>query len=122
MQQYAEEAQREYMPKLQDEFNEQWNGVSRWKNIKNFKYLLDEGMFHSDRCKQLRAEGKSDDEIRQNFDTPDSLELFSWKGTIDTLMKPIDSVVYTKMMLRNAMMSMDPTTGYIKAWVGRHKF
>jgi len=122
MQQYAEEAQREYMPTLQAQFNEQWHGVSRSKNIKNFKLLLDEGMYRSDRYKQLELQGKSEDEIRENFNTPDSLELFTWKGDIDTLMKPIDSIVFTKMMLRNAMMSMDPTTGYIKAWVGGTNF
>ncbi|HEY8780839.1 MAG TPA: transglycosylase domain-containing protein [Mucilaginibacter sp.] len=122
MQQYAEEAQRQYMPTLQAEFNAQWKGVSRWKTIKNYKLLLDEGMFRSDRYKQLQLEGKSDEEIRQNFNTPDSLQLFTWRGELDTLMKPIDSIVYTKMMLRNALMSMDPTTGYIKAWVGGTNF
>ncbi|MDB4903477.1 MAG: peptidase [Mucilaginibacter sp.] len=122
MQQYAEEAQREYMRGLQIQFNEQWKGVSRWKNIKNFKLLLDQGMFRSDRCKELQLQGKSDEEIRQNFNTPDSLPLFTWKGDIDTLMKPIDSIVYTKMTLRNSLMSMDPTTGYVKAWVGGTNF
>jgi penicillin-binding protein 1A len=122
MQQYAEEAQREYMPKLQAEFNQQWKGVSRPRTIKNYKLLLDEGMYRSDRYKQLQLEGKTDEEIRQNFDTPDSLELFTWHGDIDTLMKPIDSIVYCKMMLRNSFMSMDPTTGYIKAWVGGTNF
>jgi len=122
MQQYAEEAQREYMPQLQAQFNAQWKGVSRWKNIRNFKLLLDEGMYRSDRYKQLELQGKSEDEIRQNFDTPDSVELFTWRGDIDTLMKPIDSILYSKMMLRNSLMSMDPTTGYVKAWVGGTDF
>ncbi|HEY4327259.1 MAG TPA: transglycosylase domain-containing protein [Mucilaginibacter sp.] len=122
MQQYAEESQREYMRILQTQFNDQWKGVSRWKTIKNFKLLLDEGMFRSDRCKQLQLQGKSEDEIRKNFNTPDSLELFTWRGNIDTVMKPIDSIVYSKMMLRNSLMSMDPTTGYIKAWVGGTNF
>jgi len=122
MQQYAEEAQREYMPTLQAQFNQQWKGVSRSKTIKNYKLLLDEGMYRSDRYKQLQLEGKTDDEIRQNFETPDSLELFTWHGNVDTLMKPIDSIVYCKMMLRNSFMSMDPTTGYIKAWVGGTNF
>ena len=122
MQQYAEEAQREYMRNLQVQFNEQWKGVSRWKNIKNFKLLLDQGMFRSDRCRQLQLQGKSEDEIRQNFDTPDSLTLFTWRGEVDTLMKPIDSIVFTKMTLRNSLMSMDPTTGYVKAWVGGTNF
>jgi penicillin-binding protein 1A len=37
-------------------------------------------------------------------------------------MKPIDSIVYSKLLLRNSMMSMDPTTGEIKAWVGGINF
>jgi penicillin-binding protein 1A len=122
MQQYAEEAQHEYMRKLQVEFNDQWKGVSRYKTIKNFKLLLDQGMYRSDRYKALELQGKSEEEIRQNFDTPDSLELFTWRGDIDTVMKPIDSIVYSKMMLRNSMMSMDPVTGYVKAWVGGTNF
>ncbi|MFI5137927.1 MAG: transglycosylase domain-containing protein [Sphingobacteriales bacterium] len=122
MQQYAEESQREYMRVLQGQFNDQWKGVSRWKTIKNFKLLLDAGMYRSDRYKEMKDEGKSDDEIRENFNTPDSLELFTWRGNIDTVMKPIDSIVYCKLMLRNALMSMDPTTGYIKAWVGGTNF
>ena len=37
-------------------------------------------------------------------------------------MKPIDSIVYCKLLLRNSLMSMDPTTGEIKAWVGGINF
>jgi penicillin-binding protein 1A len=118
MQEYAEKAQAEYMRNLQAQFNAHWKGHSLWKEIKNFKYLLDQGMRGSDRYKQLSLEGKNEEEIRENFNTPDTVSLFTWKGELDTVMKPIDSIVYTKMLLRNAMMSMDPTTGYIKAWVG----
>ncbi|MEP6614599.1 MAG: transglycosylase domain-containing protein, partial [Mucilaginibacter sp.] len=111
MQQYAEQAQQEYMGKLQAQFDDQWKGVNRSKSIKNYKLLLDQGMFRSDRYKQLQLEGRSEEEIRDNFNTPDSLELFTWHGLVDTLMKPIDSMVFSKMMLRNSLMSMDPTTG-----------
>jgi len=122
MQQYAEEAQKEYMRDLQAQFNEHWHGHSLWKEIPDFKDLLDQGMRRSDRWKELASEGKSDDEIKQNFNTPDSVNLFTWRGDIDTVMKPIDSVVYCKLLLRNSLMSMDPTTGYIKAWVGGINF
>jgi penicillin-binding protein 1A len=122
MQQYAEEAQQEYLKILQEQFNDHWKGICKWKTIKNFKLILDSGIFHSDRCRELQLKGQSEDDIRKNFDTPDSLTLFTWHGNIDTIMKPIDSVVYTKMMLHNSLMSMDPTTGYIKAWVGGTNF
>lgn len=118
MQQYAEDAQKEYMKQLQTQFNQHWRGRSLWKAIPDFKMLLDQGMKRSDRYRSLKQQGKSDEEIRDDFNTPASMNLFTWHGNIDTTMKPIDSIVYCKMLLRNAMMSMDPTTGYVKAWVG----
>jgi penicillin-binding protein 1A len=122
MQQYAEEAQQEYMKKLQGQFNSHWKGISLWKSIPTFKNLLDKGMHRSDRYIYLKQIGKSDDEIKEDFNTPAKMNLFTWHGDIDTVMKPMDSIVYCKMMLRNALMSMDPTTGYIKAWVGGTNF
>jgi penicillin-binding protein 1A len=122
MQLYAEEAQRDWMRKLQHQFNQEWKGVKLSTRVKNYKLLIDQGMKQSDRYKQLKLEGQSDEEIQKNFSTPDMVNLFTWKGSIDTLMKPIDSVVYCQMLLRNAMMSMDPTTGYVKAWVGGINF
>ncbi|GAA4096241.1 penicillin-binding protein 1A [Mucilaginibacter panaciglaebae] len=118
MQQYAEEAQREYMRDLQNQFNMQWKGVKLSAKIKNFKLLIDQGIHQSDRYHELKAQDMSEEDIIHNFYTPDTLNLFTWKGDIDTVMKPVDSIVYCKMLLRNALMSMDPTTGYVKAWVG----
>ncbi|MFA6086871.1 transglycosylase domain-containing protein [Mucilaginibacter sp.] len=122
MQQYAEEAQQEYMKKLQGQFNSHWKGISLWKTIPTFKSLLDKGMHRSDRYIYLKQIGKSDEEIKEDFNKPVKMNLFTWHGDIDTVMRPIDSIVYCKMMLRNALMSMDPTTGYIKAWVGGTNF
>jgi penicillin-binding protein 1A len=50
------------------------------------------------------------------------MSVFSWRGEIDTLMRPLDSIKYYKLMLRNALMSMEPQTGYIRAWVGGTNF
>jgi penicillin-binding protein 1A len=122
MQGYAEAAQREYMRDLQNQFNSQWKGVKLSEKINNYALLVRNGMDSSDRYKELKAQGLSDEEIRKNFYTPDTLNLFTWRGDIDTVMKPIDSIVYCKMLLRNSLMSMDPTTGYIKAWVGGINF
>jgi len=122
MQQYAEEAQQEYMKNLQAQFNDHWRGKNLAKSIHNFKFLVNQGMLKSDRYKQLKMQGLSDEEIKTNFNTKDTLNLFTWHGDIDTLMRPIDSIVYCKMLLRNALMSMDPTTGYVKAWVGGTNF
>ena len=115
MQQYAEEAQKEYMKVLQQQFTNSWKGRNPFKGM---EAQIDQGVKRSDRYKSLKLEGKSDEEIKDDFNTPSRLTIFTWKGNIDTLMKPIDSVKYYKLLLRNAMMAMDPKTGYIKAWVG----
>ncbi|MDB5032593.1 transglycosylase domain-containing protein [Mucilaginibacter sp.] len=124
MQQYAEDAQRQYMRTLQAQFNAHWKKRDHnyAKEIHNYQLLIDSGMRHCDRYKELKLEGKSEEEIQQNFNTPDNINLFTWHGDIDTLMRPIDSIVYCKFLLRNSLMSMDPTTGYVKAWVGGINF
>src|SRR6185312_6285471 len=122
MQEYAEEAQAEYMRQLQVQFNSHWKGYSLYKSIKNFKLLLEQGMHRSDRYKADTLQGMSPEEIKKDFNTPTKVELFTWKGDTSMTMKPIDSIVYSKLLLRNSLMSMDPTTGYIKAWVGGINF
>lgn len=60
----------------------------------------------------------SKDSILALFNTPVKMKVFSWKGEIDTLLSPMDSIRYYKSFLQAGLMSMDPRTGYIKAWVG----
>ncbi|HEY0897432.1 MAG TPA: transglycosylase domain-containing protein [Sphingobacteriaceae bacterium] len=117
MQKYAEDAQRQYLKELQREFNQQWRGKNPFKG-KEMENLLKEGIRRSERYRQLSEEGLSESAITENFNTPAKMSIFTWKGDIDTLMKPVDSVRYYKMLLRNAVMSMEPKTGYVRAWVG----
>jgi len=58
------------------------------------------------------------DSIPIIFNTPIKMELFSHQGNIDTLLSPKDSILYYKTFLHASLMSVDPHTGYIKAWVG----
>ena len=119
MQVYAEQAQKEYMKVLQAQFTKSWKGRNPFKGM---EMQIEQGVKRSDRYKALKLEGKTDDEITEDFNTPSKLTIFTWRGNIDTLMKPIDSVKYYKLLLRNAMMAMDPKTGHIKAWVGGINF
>ncbi|MFA6944712.1 MAG: transglycosylase domain-containing protein [Pedobacter sp.] len=121
MQKYAEEAQQEYLKTLQVQFNNSWKGRDPF-NFKEAKSLIDQGMRRSDRYLQLKSEGKTEEEIIANFKTPAQMSIFSWRGEIDTLMRPIDSIKYYKLMLRNSLMSMEPQTGNVRAWVGGINF
>ena len=115
MQRYAEDAQREYLRGLQNQFNVEWRGKNPFKGVEQ---LIDMGIANSDRYRQGRAEGKSETEIKASFYKPTKMTIFSWRGNIDTIMRPVDSVKYYKMLLRNAIMSMEPQTGYVRSWVG----
>ncbi len=57
-------------------------------------------------------------EIPAIFDTPTKMRVFTWKGERDTVMSPMDSIRYYKGFLQSGLLSMDPHTGFVKAWVG----
>ena len=46
------------------------------------------------------------------------MTVFDWEGERDTIMSPLDSIRYYKHFLRASMMSMEPSTGHVKVWVG----
>ncbi|WP_286709681.1 MULTISPECIES: penicillin-binding protein 1A [Sphingobacterium] len=116
MQQYAEDSQKEWMKQLQSKFSAQWKNRDAFKGDK--AKLLMSGMKRSDRYRILKEEGLNEDAIKKAFNVKVPMNIFTWKGSVDTMMTPMDSIKYNKLMLRNAMMSMEPKTGHIKAWVG----
>lgn len=75
-------------------------------------------MHQTDRYRAMKKAGEKEDEIRKVFNTPVDMRVFSWSGPIDTIMSPMDSIRYHKSFLRTGFMSMDPRTGYVKAYVG----
>jgi len=120
MQLYAEEAQKEWMKTIQASFDKQWKSRDPFRGDK--AKLLETGMKRSDRYRMLKQAGKSDAEIKKDFDTPVPMTIFTWEGNKDTTMTPMDSIRYNKLVLRNAFMSMEPQTGYVRAWVGGINF
>ncbi|MFH6767416.1 transglycosylase domain-containing protein [Gaetbulibacter aquiaggeris] len=125
MQQYAEDAVQQHMPRLQAEFDHQnipsRNPTAPFLELdkSEIEALMNRSMRQSERWRKMKYDlHKSDEEIKESFYKPTEMSIFSWKGEIDTIMKPIDSMRYTKRFLHPGMMSMDPLTGHVKAWVG----
>ena len=128
MQKYAQEAMYEHMANLQGYFDRE----QKRNKQAPFYDLEDEqiGLIYrrakknSDRYKALKKAGISEDSINTIFDTKTSMRVFSWKGEIDTIMTPNDSIKYYKFFLRSGLLSIEPQTGHIKAWVGgiNHKY
>src|SRR5690606_32863582 len=122
MQEYAEEAVETHMARLQKVFDEQNknNKTAPFRHIteKETEGILNSAMRKSDRWREMVNQGKEEEEIIQSFKEKVPMRIFSWKGNIDTIMTPMDSIRYHKSFLQASMMSMTPQTGGVKAWVG----
>jgi len=79
---------------------------------------MSSAMKRSDRWREMKKQGKSEEEIIKSFSIETKMRIFSWGGDIDTLMTPMDSIRYHKSILQASLMSMTPQTGEVKAWVG----
>lgn len=139
MQRHAEKAVATHLTELQDVFDEKtfgnanWRKDStsiarmmnskRWQNYWNRKKDLVNGLMgQSARYSSLRRQKKSREEIIANFNEPRTMYLFSWKGEIRTKLTPMDSLKYYAGILETGMVSIEPNTGHVKAWVGGNNY
>jgi penicillin-binding protein 1A len=130
MQKYAEEAVNEHMKDLQRRFYAEKRGSASAPYTSNpeeltaqaREKLIQKAINTSERHRVAKLRGLTDEEIRQEFNKPIEMTVFSYSGPIDTVMSPRDSILYHKFFLRAGFMSMDPKTGYVKAYVGGPDF
>jgi len=123
MQRYAEEAVEQHMKELQKEFFKECktkrNAPFAWNVSKEeIKKIMIASMKRTQRYQKLKEQGLSDAEIEKNFHTPVPMSVFTWGGDKDTVMTPWDSIRYYKSFLQCGFLAIEPSTGYVKAWVG----
>jgi penicillin-binding protein 1A len=121
MQQYAEKAMQKHMASLQDLFDAHWKGLNPWRDASGSEIpdFLDKAIRRTETYRNLVTKyGRGNDSIDIVLNTPYPMTVFSWKGELDTLLSPMDSLQYYKNFLQAGFMSMDPKNGHIKAWVG----
>ena len=124
LQAMGEQAVDAHMQNLQAEFFKQntkkLNPTAPFLELREGEIdtLLERSARRSERWRAQRASGKAEEDIWDSFKVPTPMTVFSWKGDIDTVMSPLDSMRYYKHFLRASMMSMDPTNGHVKSWVG----
>ena len=124
MQQYAEEAVQEHVAEyLQPRFFKEKKGrktapYTNQLSAEEVDAILNRSIKQSERRRVMKAAGYSDAEIMKAFNTPREMIVFTYQGEKDTIMTPLDSIKYYKHFLRAGFMSMDPITGYVKAYVG----
>ena len=126
MQRYAEEAVSEHLSNLQKVFDytQKGNPMRPFYNITRSQAdaIMTSAMKRTDRYRALKAQGKSETEIRQNFNTKEKMTVFCWEdgraSTREVEMTPMDSIRYYKSFLNAGFLAVEPQTGYVKAWVG----
>lgn len=123
MQRYAEEAVEQHMKDIQKLFSSQhgYSDYSVWKTTPG-KSALKRAMKDSERYRNMKEEQEdiTEEEILKVFNTPVKMKVFAWnkEHVKDTVMTPMDSIMYTRTFLQAGFMAMDPLTGEVKAWVG----
>ncbi len=128
MQQYAEEAMLRHVGHyLQPAFTAEKKGRPNAPFSKNLTQaqvnaILNRAITQSERYNVMLSAGHSKEEILATFHEKTPMTVFSYRGEIDTVMTPLDSIRYYKTFLRSGFMSMDPATGYVKAYVGGVNF
>jgi penicillin-binding protein 1A len=125
MQMYAENAVREHLGKdLQPAFYKHWKGYRNApfvfeNNVKEeVEKIMETAKKRSERYRLMKKAGYSADSIDLAFNTPINMTVFSWKGDLDTIMTPMDSIKYFKSILQVGLMSVQPQSGHVKAYVG----
>lgn len=124
-QKLAEEAVAEYLGgTLQPQFFKHWEGytdspfdIKTGDKKERINRIINAAVKRSDRYRNLKSNGMSHDSIDIVFNTPTEMTIFTWEGNVDTVMTPLDSIWYYKHFLRSGLMSVEPSTGHVKAYV-----
>ncbi|NJM14068.1 MAG: hypothetical protein HC896_00555 [Bacteroidales bacterium] len=124
MQRYAEWAMQEHLKnELQPAFYANKKGdknapFSKKLTREERSMIIDQAIRRSERYRTMRQNGVSIDSIYKSFRQPAEMRMFTWNSEVDTVMTPIDSIIYYKFFLHAGLMSVEPTTGHVKAYVG----
>ena len=126
MQQYAELALQKQMEEvIQPQMDRQYRATRvLFQDItpEEKEKILRQAIRYSDRYREMKEDGFSNDEILKSFDVPCQMKIFTYKGERDTVMTPRDSILHHKRIMRAAFVAIDPRSGFLKAYVGGPNF
>ena len=124
MQTYAENAVKNHIKELQQKFYAHWEGFENapydtsWRAGQIDSLVLLPAIKRSERYRKLKKTNPSEEDVLDVFNKPVKMSIFSWENRIDTVMSPLDSIKYYNYFLHSGLISIEPGTGHIKAWVG----
>lgn len=123
MQKYAEDAFREHMaevvqPRMNSQIKSRGGSLFPDLNKAESDQKIAQSMRQTERWRNMAKEGASESDIKASFNTPIAMSIFTYKGMRDTVITPRDSLIHYKKTMRGAIVAVDPTTGYVRAYVG----
>lgn len=124
MQAYAEDAMREHLSYMQQTYFTEWHGREPWKFGQRAKPdLVEKYMRETPYYTQLKAEGKSENQIAKIFNQKHEMTIYDYRGlngeyNLDTVMSSMDSIKYYLQMLQCGFLAVDAKNGDVKAWIG----
>ncbi len=126
MQRYAEEAvQKQLSGQIQPAMDKQVKESGKLFGDlpqEEVEKIIKRAIRYSDRYRDMSNAGHSQAEIEEAFRTPVKCRIFTYKGEVDTLITPLDSILHHKRIMRASLMAVDPHNGYVKAYVGGPSF
>lgn len=124
-QKLAEEAVQEQVGQLQRRFDQHWAGKNPWvdENDQEIPGFIENAAKRTSYYKALQKRyPQNPDSVDRLMNTPRKMTVFTWAGEKDTTLSAMDSIRHYKRFLHAGMITMEPFTGHIKAWVGGVNF
>jgi penicillin-binding protein 1A len=124
MQVYAEEALKRHLREtLQPQFDRNNRGLRNYPfsndiDDEEVRKILESAIRRSDRFFNMANAGYTEEQIIAKFKEKIPIKVFTWDGEEERIMSPLDSIKYYKAMLQAGLLSIEPETGFVKAWVG----
>jgi penicillin-binding protein 1A len=125
IQEHAGMAMKKHMKSLQNKFYQHWQGREPWvdangRTINDFIENL--GRQTPAYKSWLNHYANNGDSALKALSIPHKMTVFSWEQEIDTLLSSLDSIAWYAHILNTGLVSIDPSNGYVKAWIGGNDY
>ena len=115
MQELAEAAMKEHIGKLQADFEKSYGKNGPWETNRK---LIENAIKALPQVKAYKEQGLSEKQIKDSLSVKRPMGLFSWKGDTIKTISTIDSLKHYLKFLNTGMLSIEPSTGAVRTYVG----
>ncbi|MDN3491431.1 transglycosylase domain-containing protein [Winogradskyella sp. APC 3343] len=115
MQELAENAMEEHIGELQTAFENSYGNDGPWETNEK---LIENVLNKLPQVIAYKAQGLSKNQIKDSLNVSRPIALFSWKGDTVKNVSTIDSLKHYLKFLNTGMLSVEPTTGAVRTYVG----